>query len=216
VHERQCLQLCAVHTINNLLQLSPDCEDIEWICESLQLSKPPCKPATQSELDRIAGDLTRAENALLTQSTTWWRHCWSKSNHRTLYYGNYSFETLQVALEDRKITLEWFPPQKVLGADWLHTDDGMIVGFVVNSFEGEEDANCCDSVCRDSMRHWYAISRVRRTNDEDVEAHVSDRWKILDSDRPDETRFLDEDELQQHLKQLSSSDASLFRAILNR
>jgi hypothetical protein len=228
VHERQLLQLCAVHTINNLLQLTHDDRDLPWICgnriiqwttnthhdatasaNSSQFSLLPL-PASQVELDRIACDLMRAEDALLDHSNRhhhegnysyccWllpsFRCCHSWNNtHRTLYYGNYSFETLEVALQRRHVSLEWFHiptnPDEL-----LKVPTGMVVGFIINHIMNDDDDNDNDNhhqrnnnnnnnnntssssnrksfprsvwkkCCDDPGRHWYAISRVRRRSD---------------------------------------------------
>jgi len=95
VHELQSRQLCAVHTINNLLQLSRDVTHGEECC---------CLPATKDELDRIADELTLAENNLLrpsadrvSPSSELSRRELSYSDlvfsrHRTVWWGNYSYE----------------------------------------------------------------------------------------------------------------------------
>ena len=174
VHERQSLQLCAVHTINNLLQLTRDDRDLPWICgnriikwtatnahhdttsstsSSSQLSLLP-EPASQVELDRIACDLMRAEDALLDHSSRYhlgnycycrwlpsFRCCHSWNNtHRTLYYGNYSFETLEVALQRRHVSLEWFHiPSNA--EELLKVPAGIVVGFIINHVMNDNDEN---------------------------------------------------------------------------
>lgn len=256
VHERQSLQLCAVHTINNLLQLTTKhhtittstddhaCNNLSWLCGPWTM--PPTMlpvPATQAELDQIACDLTQAEDSLLGRrqhQDSWWRRqfygcccelCyWSGSNHRTVYYGNYSFETLEVALQHRHVSLEWFHIHTNL-ADALRVPTGIVVGFIINHVIDDDSLSrsvlkkCCD----DPARHWFAISRVRRrdcvnddTNDNDasnfrnnnIEAPEEDRWKILDSDRTDDATLLRPDQLQEYLQQLSTQDATIFRATL--
>lgn len=233
VHERQSLQLCAVHTINNLLQLTHDDRDLPWTCgnrvirwtsntnhdatSTISSSQPSSSlatklyqklpaPASQVELDRIACDLMRAEDALLDRQNNdysyyyyyYWRClpsrcCRSWNNtHRTLYYGNYSFETLEVALQRRYVSLEWFHIPASLD-DLLRVPAGIVVGFIINHVMNDENGdddhrvittttttdnnnNCSvnnrklksfrrsvwKKCCDDPGRHWYAITRVRR------------------------------------------------------
>ena len=112
VHESQKRQLCAVHTINNLLQLSPAPNDTQENDECR------CSLATKEELDRIADELTLAENDLLRpiqEQTDQNNAAGDKidevshqelsisdlifSKHRTVWWGNYSFEvSLRVIL----------------------------------------------------------------------------------------------------------------------
>ena len=221
VHERQSLQLCAVHTINNLLQLAHDDRDLPWRCarvigkkrvfqksnnnndnnnhilstsvSAFQWYQLP-SPATQVELDNIACDLMQAEQALLDDYPyRFWVWSWFSSrfcksltnNHRTLYYGNYSFETLELALQHRQVSLEWFHIPTDTN-DLLNVPAGVVVGFIINHVMNNEsdfqDSNnpsaslkrkhslprsllrrtCCD----DPGRHWYAITRVRRQGDD--------------------------------------------------
>lgn len=99
VHEHQSLQLCAIHTINNLLQLTKDNHQ-GWICGSTKFSKPSWTLATKAELDEIADELTMAENQLLVQgdssvsSSPTEPSLYQKlsSQHRTLVFGRYSSE----------------------------------------------------------------------------------------------------------------------------
>jgi len=189
VHERQSRQLCAIHTVNNLLQLgdtSDVCDasseqEIEGIdrrtcaCTSEQdaaavesTSGPSlmmsgestdgsdrfwhyhCGPstilkrtarqtklATKAEFDALADEMTLLESRLLGsvedndnsesvaekeeeehvpravpqegvsrkgQPTIRERF---ESNHRTVYFGNYSFECMELALKNRGVDLEW-------------------------------------------------------------------------------------------------------------
>lgn len=224
VHERQSLQLCAVHTINNLLQLTNDDRELPWFCGRYSATSTRREPTTQTEMDRIACELTHAEEALLSSTSSrgrrgWWCSCCWNSNHRTLYYGNYSFETLEVALQQRQVTLEWFQPNANTTTSLLNVscDDSIVIGFVINAIEGGSSWQSVPMVgrqCCEPSRHWYAISRVRRSEYNNEEA-AEDRWKVLDSDRSDEAIILPEDELREYLQQLSNQDATIFRAILN-
>jgi Josephin len=397
IHERQALQLCAVHTINNLLQLVSEQQDqvlqkeenkpLNWICGPIvietntmttstkltlantttfdtQISQPSSslscasklskndsypttsiqipwkslpKVASQEELDDIATELMMIENSLLDDYSSLWTddavgsnswlsriqysfsmfrnrwlgccHRWHNT-HKTMYYGNYSMETLEVALQRRHIQLEWFAPTITSN----HHDDafnpsylwevpsGIVVGFIVNQLLdgewdvaddnyvnlGEDDAredettypetarrnkdadgngldiagydergevyypsrkekkNPCRYIsrlstwlysqliralfhrifgCDDPGRHWYAITRVRRTFHDESLPNKSkkihdhpchdDRWKIIDSDRTDQAPRLRPNQLHSHLYRLSEQhNATIFRAIL--
>lgn len=180
VHERQHLQLCAVHTINNLLQLSADCEQLPWCCGSTVRWRTPARnlepPCSQREMDSIACDLTRAEDELLQRRHRPWnqRCCCANSNHRTPYYGNYSFETLEVALQNRNVSLEWFQVNSMLTTaasttaaeqplqqrtnasptkptpnpllDVPNSSDSVVVGFIINSIECADSCGGCDTL----------------------------------------------------------------------
>jgi len=169
VHERQFLQLCAVHTINNLLQLTHDhaYSDLTWCCGNFRWRAERLEPASQKEMDAIACDLTRAEDALLQRRHQPWhqRCCYTNSNHRTPYYGNYSFETLEVSLKNRNVSLEWFqvnnmnnvsdacdgpvknalldvpPTSSSINSNVNNESSSIVVGFIINSIE------CADSPC---------------------------------------------------------------------
>lgn len=98
VHERQSLQLCAIHTINNLLQLTNDNKQ-GWTCgASHRLKRPSWTLATKTELDEIADELTVAENQLLVegndQDVSLQPSLYQKlsSQHRTVLFGRYSSE----------------------------------------------------------------------------------------------------------------------------
>lgn len=79
VHERQSRQLCAIHAVNNLLQLhsSPDAATADEGCshQSCMLTyqcgpfivQRSCQVATKVEMDRIADDLALMERNLLLE-----------------------------------------------------------------------------------------------------------------------------------------------------
>lgn len=94
VHEMQSRQLCAMHTINNLLQLTSTTEDLigstsmEGKGSSATLS---C--CTKIELDMIADELTLAEKRLLgDEQQKLYLLDIIFSKHRTIWLGNYSVE----------------------------------------------------------------------------------------------------------------------------
>lgn len=102
VHERQNLQLCAIHTVNNLLQLSENNQE-GWTCggRNLRDRTTSWTCASKAELDMIADELTVAENQLLvdpssneseTGSTELSLFQKLSSQHRTVVFGNYSTE----------------------------------------------------------------------------------------------------------------------------
>lgn len=103
IHERQSLQLCAVHAINNLLQISTDNTSNEgWMCGSCKLNEQPSwTRATKTELDEIADALTIAESHLMVEDNDGNNNAppqaislYQKlsSQHRTILFGRYSFE----------------------------------------------------------------------------------------------------------------------------
>ncbi len=115
VRQSQSLQLCAVMTINNLLQACTEDETYEnesatealMLCGGnlLRLKKDAQPMATAAELNRIADELILRETALLqdnatsneiSQDNTYPSH-WQviSSHHRTPLFGNYSFEVRQ-------------------------------------------------------------------------------------------------------------------------
>jgi hypothetical protein len=99
VHEQQSFQLCAIHTINNLLQLTTD-NRFGWTCGgTLVIERPSWTLATKTELDSIADELTVAENRLLVeqedgQHSSPHPSLYEKlsSQHRTIMFGRYSSE----------------------------------------------------------------------------------------------------------------------------
>ena len=108
VHERQSLQLCAVHTVNNLLQLKEDNKE-GWVCDKQKLDRP-WTLAAKAELDEIADALTVAENQLLVdesrgecdrqqdRSTKPSLYQKFSSQHRTVVFGRYSSEVRGVTI----------------------------------------------------------------------------------------------------------------------
>ena len=77
VHERQSRQLCAIHAVNNLLQLhsSPDVVTADECCSASMyeyqcgpfIVQRSCQVATKVEMDRIADDLALTERNLLLE-----------------------------------------------------------------------------------------------------------------------------------------------------
>lgn len=111
VHEKQRLQLCAIHTINNLLQLNADLSVNADVARA---------PATKEELDLLADNLTCIEKQVLSPPnggngdggrqvvrSPCTLSIYDKifSNHRTPILGNYSFEV--------RIILLWQQSSKV-------------------------------------------------------------------------------------------------------
>jgi hypothetical protein len=101
IHERLNLQLCAVHTVNNLLQLSENMSQEGWTCGGAGIGdRTTWTYATKAELDAIADELTVAENHLLADQSSHETDDEGSpsllqkisSQHRTLVFGNYSLE----------------------------------------------------------------------------------------------------------------------------
>lgn len=118
IHERQRLQLCALHAINNLLQLDQGL-DGEVSNSSGMMSNPvllcggkiyeiknSIPYVTKAEFDSVADELTVREEECFrntTETTTaedgerkisFWKQMWS--HHRTPFTGNYSLEASDV------------------------------------------------------------------------------------------------------------------------
>lgn len=107
IHEKQSLQLCALHAVNNLLQISQDAEELSAQVEGSQdetFSIVFCagnyykcdrkfrKHAFKKEFDEIADKLQQQEKDILLQGSTWLTSFIRTSNHRSFLTGNYSFE----------------------------------------------------------------------------------------------------------------------------
>jgi hypothetical protein len=109
IRQSQSLQLCAIMTINNLLQINihPHSDENGYPTEHAMLCGGKCyrhdsiPPATKSELDRIADALVLKEAAVLRGSAvdsdgsdggelSYWKLV--QGHHRTPLLGNYSFE----------------------------------------------------------------------------------------------------------------------------
>lgn len=138
-NEQQSLQLCAVHTINNLLQHRQTSQS---------------RPATKEEFDEIADKLALHEKSLFStfdgQEQTQAQQklfLYDKltSSHRTMFLGNYSLDVMETALKNRDVILERVKIaqnkdlstnpeinaiEKLLRS--FHEKDGFI-GFIVNT-----------------------------------------------------------------------------------
>ena len=106
LHEKQSLQLCAVHAVNNLLQASPlpchaetapkDDSSYYVLCAGhvYRCNQKMERCACKKEFDEIADELHQKEMDLFSQDPK--RGSWSRlmmiNNHRSLVTGNYSFE----------------------------------------------------------------------------------------------------------------------------
>ena len=117
IREKQRLQLCAVHALNSLLQLSP-CDRLEEAVNYSEKNRKECKDrlfekdiilysgylyrktqmifATKTEFDEIANELSLKERELMGRRNSFVKSCALidsvYSNHRTLVTGNYSIE----------------------------------------------------------------------------------------------------------------------------
>jgi len=176
VHELQTRQLCAVHTINNLLQLTASCEN-----NSSDVSSGYC---TKLELDCIANELTLAENALLSVDSS---HDKGRNRnelslselifnrHRTILLGNYSVEVLEEALRRRNVNIEWLTlDQLEESAVFEHKcrNNKSLIGWVLNIPVSDENF-LKRLVLPKNRRHWLAITKVGIEEDP--------CWVVLDS-----------------------------------
>lgn len=130
-HERQRLQLCLLHALNNLFQ------------GHRAFSKP--------ELDRIADDLVPLDT---TTTPSWLRTPWSLVHkpHRTAVTGNYDANVLMAALKTRGADAQWYDCRKG-GAGLDLDDDGGVVGVMLNVKQTK-----VAGLWR--TRHWLALRSV--------------------------------------------------------
>ena len=117
LHEKQSLQLCAVHAVNNLLQTRHDewsyYDDFNHVDATHEFNQSSCESsftiegsyvhcaggiyrrnrelgarASKREFDGIADELHGREVELLSQGSNWMKI----NHHRSILTGNYSFE----------------------------------------------------------------------------------------------------------------------------
>lgn len=252
VHEKQNLQLCAVHAVNNLLQISSHDADVrhQWQCgdQTLELKQAQLIMATKAEFNAIAESLTITENHLLSSDHSESNHAiivarqgkltlyeQLTSNHMTVLLGNYSFEVLHIALQNRGIDLDWCAPEGPLFKRKKKEVDGItttesenhqdhliecdVVGFIVNSSVDNSNRSILSFIpligsILGGSRHWYSISRIRRvlSNNKDLVNYTF--WNVIDSDEREVLKLSSESELWDHLCQASECGGSIFRASL--
>jgi len=220
VNDPQHRQLCAVHTINNLLQLTTkknstttredNADDTrtaggeQRICKSNattrsvlingQLYKQAnnVEFASKKELESIADEMSGREAAWMSGeeeerdangcktnagNSQWWRSL--RSNHRTVFTGNFSFSVLESALSKRDVALNWFkiendtkPSDLTNYYDSANNDDdssqnNVVVGYVINSKKEIIKPYSVKSLARAALavgssgRHWFAITKIR-------------------------------------------------------
>jgi len=221
VNDPQHRQLCAVHTINNLLQLTKNSTAMKddgtvriaaggsnTTCKSDATTRsvlvtgeiytqPKLEFASKTELDLIADELSNRETVWMggdeeeerepngkkttVVGSSLWRRL--RSNHRTLFTGNFSFSVLETALSKRDVTLNWFQIENDTKASDLtqyhstkdEDSSQVVIGYVINS-KKEMNPYSFKSLTRialaygSSGRHWYAITKIRVVTD-DVSHH---------------------------------------------
>eukprot|EP00816_Leptocylindrus_hargravesii_P007297 CAMPEP_0196803858 /NCGR_PEP_ID=MMETSP1362-20130617/3333_1 /TAXON_ID=163516 /ORGANISM="Leptocylindrus danicus, Strain CCMP1856" /LENGTH=232 /DNA_ID=CAMNT_0042175717 /DNA_START=232 /DNA_END=930 /DNA_ORIENTATION=+ len=208
--ESQRLQLCAVHAINNLLQISNE-----------------ENAATKEELDSIADSLVTEEKAIYNSgnesisganSMSWYDLL--RSRHRTPMLGNYSFEVLSLALRKRGIELNWCDVKDleniVTGKCSLHNAqacNSSIVGFIINSVSPRLHYFSFGLF----GRHWFAITKSDGFEGSHCAVTLEDtcraaRWTILDS-KKQQLDYLDSsDALILYLKLVHDQGGAIFQA----
>ena len=252
VHEKQNLQLCAVHAVNNLLQISSHDPDVshQWQCgdQTLELKQAQLITATKAEFDAIAESLTIAENHLLSSDHSEFNRVvkcerqgkptlYEKltSNHMTVLLGNYSFEVLHIALQNRGIDLDWYAAEgpllrrnkkEVGGITTTECEDNQdhpiesdVVGFVINSFDDSSTRSIFRFIpligsILSGSRHWYSISRIRRVLRDNNDLVNCTVWNVIDSDEREVLKLSSEIELRDHLRQASECGGAIFQASL--
>jgi len=105
-HERQRLQFCLLHALNNLMQ--------EKEC------------FTRAELDRIAGNLVLSD----PNKDQWTPLSLIFRPHHNVLTGNYDVNVLITALEARKKKVVWHDRRK--GASSIDLDGEALVGLMIN------------------------------------------------------------------------------------
>jgi len=220
LNDPQHLQLCAIHTINNLLQitnnndatietqtedgddtttleeqkrhrLKSDKETTRMILVHGQLyTQSKIDFASKEELNTIADEMSKreialmnnteeSENSEMNQGISLWTKL--RSNHRTLFTGNYSHEVLEAALSKRNISLNWFniganeinplhlSKYYSAGKDDDSSSQQIVIGYVVNTDQIKPYSlkklvhRAIPSIY--SGRHWSVVTKVRVVND---------------------------------------------------
>ncbi|CAN6295657.1 unnamed protein product [Urochloa humidicola] len=105
-HERQRLQFCLLHALNNLMQ--------EKEC------------FTRAELDRIAGNLVLSD----PNKDQWNPLSFIFKPHHNVVTGNYDVNVLITAFEARKKKVVWHDRRK--GASSIDLDAEALVGLMIN------------------------------------------------------------------------------------
>lgn len=206
VNDPQHLQLCAVHTINNLLQLTQNSkiegdgkvsiggEESSLKSESTRsvliqgelYRQSKLEFASKKELELIANEMSNRETAWMNGNEEsdkgekkGGRSLLKilRSNHRSTFTGNFSFEVLEAALTKREIALNWFnvtsdtKPSHLTKYNNAKDKDSLqvVVGYVINSKE-EMNPYCFKSLAKAALpfclgRHWFAITKVRVVTD---------------------------------------------------
>ncbi|CAK9866412.1 unnamed protein product [Sphagnum jensenii] len=187
-HERQCLQFCLLHALNNLLQ-----GEMRF---------------TRKELDSIADSLTLVGDGTTSQGTT--QPCATTTTrtmevlnplslifkpHRNAVSGNYDANVLIAALATRSKQVTWFDRRKDIRSLNLATsyaDDGrLLLGMIVN-FWSPKLLGLWQS------RHWVAIRKIQGT------------WYNLDSDNAAPLAFTDgEDAIYHYLSTVISNKGEI-------
>mmetsp|Transcript_20239 Transcript_20239/g.58058 ORF Transcript_20239/g.58058 Transcript_20239/m.58058 type:complete len:285 (-) Transcript_20239:182-1036(-) len=273
VHQRQSRQLCAVHALNNLLQLHVDDTDgcsaahqCMYQCGLFTVRRS-CNLVTKVEMDQIADQLTLLENNLLQGKEVSAAVEGDRSgrvaaegggmsspqspqepslkekltsNHRTLYLGCYSFECLELCLQKRSVTLEWYrvpddDPKDCSAALEKSVDPNQIVcGFIINL--GDEGGLSNKSIWKSLRyvpflsrfshvgRHWFSVTRLRRRFDSfngeaqsssaSTPSEAGEGWLVIDSDRQDIVELCSA-ELAEYLAEIEASGGQTFRATIN-
>ena len=252
IHEKQTRQFCAVHTVNNLLQIprtgeeGPINEEFDGICQRwtcnghvleeadrmTSSSSVIWRAATQTEFDDIAQEITLRERQLTkstdndNESLTLWQRLWS--HHGTPFFGNYSLEALQLALERRDVDLNYFrvPEQgEDAGCDNNGTKS-VHIGYVIYE-QGHSYSTYLKRIGGYipvikhffQGKHWYAITQVQyscKANCDNtvspIEKIVKPHWCLVDS-KLDEVTFVNSDKaLLDLLRRIQNSGGLVFRA----
>lgn len=217
-----------------------------------------CNFVTKTEMDRIADDLTLMESNLIQEgafgnkddgndSTDGWGspvECRSSSrsqqiglsiteklisNHRTMYLGCYSFESLELCLKRRGVALEWYrvpddPSDAAVVLEMNARPDQLVCGFIINL--PNESSNVWGALRYIPLvgrlmhvgRHWFSVTRLRRQIGSEQGAsapsETKEGWLVLDSDRQDIVGLCDV-ELIEYLASIHARGGQTFRATIH-
>nr|AAP06835.1 unknown protein [Oryza sativa Japonica Group] len=176
-HERQRLQFCLLHALNNLMQenwnsVLSHLKATAYLSRSLSVLFVGTEKEsfTRAELDGIAGNLVQID----PNKEHWTPMSLIFKPHHNVFTGNYDVNVLITALEARKKKVIWHDHRK--GASSIDLDADALFGLMINvpvrRFRGLWTG-----------RHWVAIRSINGT------------WFNLDSDFSAPKEFQDKEKL---------------------
>ena len=213
VHEKQWLQQCGIHAINNLLQLSKS----DAVNETGKTNQ---KRVTIEEMNQISDELTHRELKILSndydKNNDEVYHRLSlldkwKSHHRTPIFGNYSYEALEMALHRRNARLIRYTQKQ---------DRKIVLGYLLNIKTETLSLLQYIPFLRNS-RHWYCISKVvikhdsesKKMNGTQLMESENVSWNVIDSKASQITVLRSITELDEYLFDIQNSKGEVFTVL---